>query len=420
MLSRRLTYVLRLTLLLWFAVVGWSPLASSAEAWSRFRGPNGCGESESRSIPAVWDSTDYGFRVALPGTGHSSPVVCGDQLFIVSADEQDATRMLRCLKRGDGSLIWKRSFESSTHTKHRLNNYDASTPAADEKHVYLAWATPEEYTLLAVDREKGRDVWRRDLGPYSAQHGYGASPIVFEDLVIAPNDQNAKSFAVALDAATGQTRWKTDLPIKKGGYATPCIYREGQGPPQLIMAGSAYGLISLDPCTGRKHWDIELFDDRVVASPTIAGGLILTSCGEGGRGTSMFAVRPGDPRTGRKPEVAYELKGSLPYVCTPVARRDLLFVWYDLGVVTCIDAPSGKIHWQERVGGNYFCSPIRVADRIYCASRDGEMVVLAAEKEFKLLGRIDLEEPTNATPAVSGGVMYLRTATHLMALGGER
>jgi outer membrane protein assembly factor BamB len=117
--------------------------------------------------------------------------------------------------------------------------------------------------------------------------------------------------------------------------------------------------------------------------------------------------------------VAYEIKGSLPYVCTPVSRGDLLFSWFDRGVVTCLDAPTGKVHWQERIGGDYFSSPVRVADRLYGISRQGEMVVLAASKQFKELARIDLGEPSNSTPAVAGGVMYVRTNSHLMSIGGD-
>jgi outer membrane protein assembly factor BamB len=158
----------------------------------------------------------------------------------------------------------------------------------------------------------------------------------------------------------------------------------------------------------------------VVGSPVVCGGLIFGYGGSGGVGRQMFAVRPPDPETGQAAKVAYELKGSLPYVCTPVARGDLLFSWFDRGVVTCLDGPTGKIHWQERVGGNYFCSPIRVADRLYCISREGEMVVLAASKEFKELARIDLEEPSNSTPAVADGVMYIRTNSHLMSIGGDK
>jgi len=106
-------------------------------------------------------------------------------------------------------------------------------------------------------------------------------------------------------------------------------------------------------------------------------------------------------------------------VPTSVARGRLLFLWRDSGVVACLDALTGEVRWRERVGGNYFGSPVRVRDRIYCMSRDGEMVVVAAADEFKLLGRIDLEEPSQATPAIAGGVMYLRTRSHLMAIGGK-
>ena len=157
----------------------------------------------------------------------------------------------------------------------------------------------------------------------------------------------------------------------------------------------------------------------MVCSPVIAAGLIFTSCGTGGGGKQMVAVRPGIPDEGIEAQLAYEIKGSLPYVPTSVAYGSLLFLWSDQGVVTCLDAPSGTIHWRQRVGGQYFGSPVRVADRIYCISRKGEMVVLAAADKFKPLGRIDLEEPSHATPAIADGVMYLRTESHLMAIGGK-
>jgi outer membrane protein assembly factor BamB len=283
----------------------------------------------------------------------------------------------------------------------------------------MVWTTPEQQILLALDREKGTEVWRRDFGPYLAQHGSGASPIVVDDVVILPSDQREGSFVVAVDRATGVTRWKTNVPVKKGGYATPCIYRPSVGNPQLILSGSAYGVISLDPYTGKRAWDIRLFKDRVVHSPIVASGLIIVSSGEGGRGTRTVVVRPGNPAKGVAPAIAYEVGESRPYVCTPVTRGDLLFLWFDLGVVTCVDAPSGEVLWRERIGENFFGSPVRVADKLYCISRKGELVVLAAADEFKLLGRIDLEEPSNSTPAVADGVMYLRTASHLMAIGGS-
>jgi outer membrane protein assembly factor BamB len=138
-------------------------------------------------------------------------------------------------------------------------------------------------------------------------------------------------------------------------------------------------------------------------------------------GKQMFAVQPGNSQKGIEAKVAYEITGSLPYVPTPVAHGDLMFLWFDRGVVTCLDAPTGEAVWKEqRVGGNYFGSPVRVGDRLYCISREGEVVVLAAAREFKVLARIDLEERSQSTPAIADGVMYLRTVSHLMAIGGSK
>jgi len=409
----RYSLVVRCTLLLLFA----RPLAG--QEWSRFRGPNGAGQSDATTIPTTWASDDYNWRVTLPGIGHSSPVIWGHRVFVTSAIEEDATRIIRCLDTSDGRLIWERKFESTTYEKNSLNSYAAATPAVDKDHVYLCWTTPQEYTLLALDQEKGGPVWRRDLGPYVAQHGSGASPILFDDLVIVPNEQENSS-AVAVDRLTGQPRWKTDLPVKTGGYATPCVYQGDDGRPQLILAGSEYGLISLDPRTGKKNWEIELFPARVVGSPVIAAGLIFGNCGQGGGGKRLVAVRPGTRANGQRPELVYDNKKFMPYVPTPVAYGNLLFLLVDSGMAACLDAPTGKIHWQQRIGGSYFSSPVRVGDRIYCVSREGEVVVLAAADKYKLLGRINLEERSQSTPAVAGGVMYLRTASHLMALGGKK
>ncbi len=394
--------------------------SAMGQPWPRFRGPNGAGHSEATTIPAYWTTKDYRWRVKLPGIGYSSPVICGDRLFVSCAMEEDATQIIRCLRTSDGGLIWKRSFESSTHPKHRFNCYASSTPALDAENVYHCFATPERYTLLALDQQKGREVWRRDLGPFEAQHGFGASPIVFEDLVIVANEQDGASSIVALDCRTGNTRWKADRRTEKAAYSTPCVYQPGDGPAQLILSSWAHGISSLDPHSGKWNWEQAVFRHRVVGSPVIASGLIFGCCGTGGVGRQMIAVRPGNPATGVESEVVYEVKGSLPYVCTPVAYGDLLFAWFDRGVVTCLDAPTGEIIWRERIGGEYFGSPVRVGDRLYCISREGEMVVLAASRQFRELGRIDLEERSNSTPAVAGGVMYIRTVAHLMAIGGEK
>jgi len=393
--------------------------SAQAADWTRFRGPNGTGQSEVESVPATWTTDDYRWRVKLPGTGYSSPVVLGGRLFVTCSMEEDATRIVRCLRTEDGGLIWKRSFPSTTHTLHAFNAYAASTPAIDDKRVYLTWTTPREYLVLALDQSTGRELWRRNLGTFDSQHGHGASPILFDNMLIVTNDQAGPSFVMALNPATGETLWKTERRHEQTAYSTPCIYRPKQGPAELIVTGWAHGVCGLDPYSGKQKWEVDVLNFRVVGSPVIAGGLIFTSCGSGGTGKQMIAVRPPDATKATKASVAYELKGSLPYVPTSVARDDLLFTWTDSGIVTCLDAPTGKIHWRERVGGKYHGSPVRVADKIYCIDRAGQVVVVAAEKQFQLLGKVDLEGPSQSTPAVANGVMYLRTTSHLMAIGGK-
>lgn len=389
------------------------------QEWTRFRGPNGSGQSEAASIPVRWGPGDYRWRVKLPGIGYSSPVVWGDRVFVTSALEEDATQILRCLNTADGSLVWERRFASTTHPKHAFNCFASATPALDAGRVYYAFATPQKYTVMALDQAKGHELWRRDLGPFVAEHGFGASPMLYEGRLILANEQDGTSSVVALDAATGKTVWTAARRTEKTAYATPCIYQPERGLAQLIVNSWAHGISSLDPQRGTLNWELPVFRYRVVGSPAIAAGLIFGYCGTGGVGRQMIAVRPGNAATGEKAKVVYEVKQSLPYVCTPVAYGELLFAWFDRGVVTCLDGPTGKVHWRERIGGDYFSSPIRVRDRVYNTSRDGEMVVLSAAKEYKLLARFSLEERTNATPAVSGGVMYLRTVSHLMAVGGK-
>jgi outer membrane protein assembly factor BamB len=393
--------------------------SAAAQEWTRFRGPNGEGASEASTIPVQWTANDYRWRVELPGLGYSSPVLWGQRLFITAGLEQDATQIIQCRSAADGSLLWERRFLSTTHPKHQYNLYAASTPTVDADRVYLAFATPQKYDVIALDQATGRDAWRRDLGPFAGEHGFGTSPILFEGLLILANEQDAESSVVALDAKTGADRWTCPRRTQKTAYATPCIWRPDQGPPQLIADSWAHGVSSIDPRSGKPNWELPVFRNRVVGSPMIAGGLIFAACGTGGIGRQMVAVRPGNPATGTQPKVAYELSGSLPYVCTPVALGNLLFSWFDRGVVTCLDAPTGKIRWRERIGGDYFSSPIRVRDRIYNASRDGEMIVLAAAEQYKLLARFSLGERTHSTPAVANGTMYLRTVSHLMAVGGK-
>jgi outer membrane protein assembly factor BamB len=406
------------------------------QEWTRFRGPNGTGVANSDSIPVKWTEKDYNWKVKVPGVGHSSPVLWGDKIFLLSADPETATRHVLCYDAKSGKQTWVRNFESKPHHLHPRSSYASCTPAVDEERVYVGWSTPEETLLKAFDHN-GKEVWSVDLGRWQSQHGFGTSPIVYKDLVILHNSQQAnqldegekpgESYMMAFDRETGKEEWRVPLKSMNVCYSVPFIYEPPNGgKPELVCTSTGNGMFSLDPLTGKENWSLnnDLFKMRTVASPILAGGLILGSTGSGGySGNYVVAVRPG-----KNPEVAYELsnkaKFKAPYVPCYLAKGDLVFFLYDRGFVSCVDAPSGKIHTLNRVNNesgspaNFSGSPVRVGDRIYTIDEDGVVFVFAADKSFEVLAENPLGEASRATPAVAGGRMYLRTYSHLISIGG--
>lgn len=393
-----------------------------AQEWTRFRGPNGSGVSDAKAIPVKWSDQDLRFRVELPGIGHSSPVLWGNKIFLTSAFEDTATRLVICLQADDGQIIWQRKFPSSLHQKHDFNSFASSTPCVDSERVYCCWSTPDEYTLLALDHD-GRDVWRKNLGPFVSQHSCGVSPVVYGDLLVLGNDQGDEnhqgtSSLLAVDRHTGEVRWKLDRSTATVAYSTPCVFKRDGGDAELIFNSESHGITSVDPASGRVNWELGVFKKRSVSSPIIAGGLIFGSCGSGGGGNYVVALRPPtDP--GASPEIAYKIESSAPYVPTLLAVGDLVFLWSDNGIVTCARTSNGEIVWQKRVGGNYHGSPISAGGHLYCIRDDGEVTVVAAAEKYELLGRNPLGEESRSTPAVAGGRMYLRSCSHLVSVGGD-
>ena len=404
-------------------------LRGTAQEWSRFRGPNGTGISHAKTIPSKITDSDINWRVEMPGSGHSSPVLWGERIFLTTTGDKSGGFSVLCLNAKDGSLLWRKDFPLTPFTRHQLNSFAASTPAADAERVYVVWNEPEHFKLAALSHD-GKVAWQRDFGSFVSQHGCGASPIVFGNKVILVNEQDdekfvkestrsGKSFIVAVDVANGKTLWETPRRSTVVSYSTPCVYEPKDGKPALIFGSQGHGLSAVEPDTGKVLWEYnQAFDKRTVSSPIIAGNIILGSCGSGGGGHFVTAINVGQAGTDRKPELAYQLKKSAPYVPTGVASGGLVWLWSDGGIVTCLDAPTGNIHYQERVGGNYFGSPVWVDGRLFCVSTAGQLTVVEASRTFKVLHRYPLNELCHSTPAVALGRMFIHTDRHLISLGG--
>lgn len=423
---------MRFACLLFVCVATCFVAPGSAQEWTRFRGPNGTGISDATTIPTEWTDSDYNWNTELPGIGHSSPVIWGQRVFLLSADPENATRYALCYDTESGKQLWKKTFPSDTHTLHDRSSYASSTPTVDEERVYFGWSTPKETTLIAFDHD-GNEVWRKDLGRWVSQHGFGTSPIIFNDMLILHNSQQASqlkagdkpgdSRMMAFDRRNGRVLWETPLVSKNVCYSVPFIHNPAPGKYELICTSTGNGVFSLDPDNGKVNWSIEAFEMRTVGSPIFAGGHVFGSTGSGRySGNYVVAVKPGQP--GADPQMAYKLANSsrfkAPYVPSLLAKGDYVFLLYDRGFASCIDARTGDIKWTEaRTGAAFSGSPIRVEDRIYCIDEDGVVWVIAAnEEKYELLAKNALGEPSRSTPAVSHGRLYLRTYSHLISLGG--
>lgn len=226
--------------------------------WPRFRGDNGDGIGDLANPPAMWTESDFAWRTELPGSGYSSPVVWGERLFVTSADATTGERFVLCLDASSGRTLWTMRFPGSTYHTHARNSYATSTPAVDAKHVYCCWAVPENYSVMALDHD-GKLVWETPLGPYKSQHGFGASPIVVQDMVIVGDEQDGSGSLVALSAADGAIRWRVPRRGKNATYSTPCVFQPHQQPPQVIFTNWQHGITSVDPAAGTKNWELSVF-----------------------------------------------------------------------------------------------------------------------------------------------------------------
>ena len=405
-----------------------SASVSKGQEWTRFRGPNGQGISSAKTIPIKWSEEDYNWKVKLPGGGHSSPVLWGDKLFITSGDQQAGKSVILALNVSDGKVLWQKEYSLSKYRPNKLNSYASATPTADADHVYVLFTSPEE-TILAALNHQGTEIWKRTFEGVRCQHGAGSSPIVHNDMVIITHEhedkssQGAKSFWLAVDRKTGDTRWSLKRDTgPKTSYSTPCVYTPTRGRPQLIFNSHSHGMTSVDPGTGKVIWEVaSAFPARVISSPVIADELLIGSCGDGGVGKRLIAIRPGSDDGSIQPQEAYSIdSGHRPYVPTSVAKGGLLFTFLDGGLVSCWDSTTGRQLWEEKPAGRFFGSPVWVDGRLYCITMDGDVVVIKAAEKYQLLAINPLGEKSHAAPAVAGGRMYLRTYSQLFSIGGKK
>jgi outer membrane protein assembly factor BamB len=428
--------------------------ASDAGSWPAFRGRGASGVADGMRLPDSWDvtvGTNIKWKTAIPGLAHSSPIVWGDRLFVTSAvsrrpdasfrpglygdgdasDDRTPQRwMIFAIDRQSGKIVWERVAHEGEprERRHIKSTYASATPATDGRIVVASFGS---HGLHAYD-VNGAPLWtvdlgRMDVGAYDIptfEWGTASSPIIWNGLVILQVDTQADSFLIGVKAETGETVWKTpreELP----SWGTPTVAETASGP--VLVTNASNFIRGYDPRTGRELWKLGGSSKITAPTPIFADGLFVVASGRAPE-RPIFVVRPerakgnitlGSGATSND-AVAWSKTNRGSYMPTPLAYKGILYVLANNGQFDAYDLETGTEIYRQRlstVGNGFSASPVAADDKIYLANEDGDIIVVRAGRTFEQLALNSMGELVMATPALSRGVMYVRTVRRLIAIG---
>lgn len=436
-----------ISLLICLCLLGDSP----AQNWTMFRGNNASGVADGSNPPTNWDaekSINILWKTAIPGLGHSSPVVWGDRIFVTTAvssaaktefvhgdtdtlnsanDVSKHSWRVYCLDKSSGRVVWEKTLAEGVPKvkRHVKASHANSTPATDGRHV-VAFLGSEGLYCLDVN---GKLLWRQDLGVLDggwtpvkdAQMGFGSSPVIYKNLVIVQCDTQSQSFIAAYNLSDGKRVWLTPRG-EDTSWTTPVIY-EGKSRVELITSGTKF-YRAYDPATGKEWWRMADGVDVKIPTPVVAHDLVYLGGGSSHARRVFYAVRlgadgeiktaEGDP-SGK--HIAW-YNPAKPHVVTPLVYGDYLYICTDNGVLSQFNARTGEPAFRARLGngGTFTASPVAADGKVYFASEDGEVFVLKAGPQFELLARNPVGEVMMATPAIVKDMLIIRGQHHLFAV----
>ncbi len=389
---------------------------SLAQDWPEFRGPTGQGHSTEQHVPVEWnESKNIAWKTAVPGLGWSSPVVSGGRVWLTTATgERDVSLRVLAFDANTGKeLLNVEVFRlKNARDINPKNSWASPTPLLDGDRVFVHFGADGTAALTS----SGEVLWKSKF-PYESQHGAGGSPVLFGDLLIFSCDGSDTAFLIALDKQTGKTRWKTSRrsPADQA-YTTPLAIQVG-GRDQIVSVG-AYRAAAYDPVTGKEIWRASYADGfSNVPRPVFGDGLVYIATGF--QQPSLIAVRPDGTGDVTKTHIAWELKRGAPLTPSPILVGHELYVVNDGGILSCVEAKTGAVLWQQRLGGSYSASPLYVDGRLYFSAEQGVTTVLVPGKEFRRVATNALEGAILSSIAVSDGAFFIRTDTHLYRIGAR-
>lgn len=441
-------------LILVVGTIGSAAQRPDARPWPAFRGPAASGVADGQDPPLEWDVDSRAsvlWETAIPGASNSSPIVWGDRLFLATAVSGSGTDTLRAGISGDirsledrsehvwhlyaidtasGSVLWDREVHRGVPgvMRHPKGSQASSTPVTDGERVVVLFGT---IGLLAAYDFDGELIWQDDIGVIdsaayndpTAHWGHSSSPIIYDDMVIVQADGQEDPFIAAYALEDGRQIWKTDRGEDLSSWGTPAIATGPEGD-ELIANGTV--IRGYDPHTGEEFWSLGPNSYITIPTPVVGPDLVYVTGGYQPI-RPIYAVRPGargdispGAGTGSNAAVRWSVDRDGPYIPTPLLYGDLLYVLRINGVLAAYDADTGEEVYRVRVGtGTFTASPVASDGRIYVANEDGQVFVAAAGEEYRELAVNEMGSMIMATPAISGGRMYIRTLNSIFAVGSE-
>jgi outer membrane protein assembly factor BamB len=397
------------------------------ENWPQFRGPNGDGHSDAKSLPLeLGEGVHVKWKTPTHGKAWSSPVIWGNEVWLTTATEDGTELGVMAFDKATGKVLHdKVLFKVATpQFCHKFNSYASPTPVIEEGRLYVSFGSPG---LACLDTKTCAVLWERRDFVCNHFRGAGSSPIVWDGLLFHNFDGSDHQFIVALDKKTGKTVWEVkrsvdykdiepDGKVQADGdwrkaFATPQVI-EWQGKPLLLSSG-AKAHYAYEPATGREVWRFEEPGAHSTGSrPVIGHGMWFITPGFGKK-NQIVAVKLGGSGALDDSFVAWRAAKAAPSKPSLLLDGEYVYAVDDKGIAWCIEQKTGEVKWSERIGGDYSASPILAAGRLYFFNESGNVTVLAAAPEFKKLGEGKFDDGFMAAPAVSGKAMFLRTKSAL-------
>lgn len=386
-----------------------------ADSWPEFRGPNGSGIAPATcKAPTTWSEKEHiRWKTAIHDKGWSSPVVMNQQIWLTTAPKDGKSLYAMCLDANTGSILHDIKVFDVLKPEfcHDTNTYASCSPAIEPVRVYVHFGS---YGTACLDTATGKKLWERRDFPCDHFRGPGSSLVIFEDLLLLSFDGVDQQYLAAVNKNTGKTVWKkdrsTDYKTSNGdykkAYSTPGLFTIN-GQAQMVSPG-AMTSFAYNPRTGEELWSVRHGGMNASARVLHGQGHFYLTTGDGP--TNLIAV----PDTGASLRpITWTNSKTVPKRSSPLLVDGLIYMVSDSGIITCVDAATGKEVWQKRHAGNFWASPIYAEGRLYFPNQEGNTIVLAAGREYKLLSENKLSDGCIASPAVDGNALILRTKTHV-------